>query len=352
MNTISSYDLGFIEGMGGVIKTSPNNNGESYSELLLTGRFLQEDSTDQSINALLDLSESCYLVEDVYRVRCSEDVYNTELNKYVSDTTVSTNTRKFMLGYITSNGTITPDGNLKLVFKNENILMLFNLLATPTITNSKDPNNFTITVIYNGLSAMDVLNCYHVVSPFEEFSLPRKDLENARNAYNNNPNNGTYLKTVFGNDVFNGSVKAATCQTLKYAKLVNEAVPPSKFRSSDAGYDLTLISKIKQVGDVTFYGTGIALAPPDGYYLQLVPRSSISKTVWMLANSVGIIDPTYRGEIIVALRNTGNNKAEELELPNRIVQVIPVAIRHFDISAVDSLNNTSRNSGGFGSTGK
>lgn len=138
-------------------------------------------------------------------------------------------------------------------------------------------------------------------------------------------------------------------QYMSYTLNSPDAVPPSKVRASDSGYDLTLIRKIKTVGDVEFYDTGVSVTPPEGYYFDLVPRSSISKTSFMLANSVGVIDQGYTGNIIVPLRNLGGT---ELELPNRLVQLIPRKIEHFIPICVQSLQNSSRGSGGFGSTGK
>ena len=334
MENISPYDIGFIEGMGGILGTS-NGNSDSRN-LLLMCRTYHTDEVYRSILDLLDLSGVCDTTNGGYTVKCTEDFYNKELGKYLSDKSLDSDTRKFMLGYITSNGSVINDG-ITLNFKNENIYILFNLLATPTTTSQKDPNTFTISATYRGLSATDVLNCYHVISPLEEFTLPRADLEKVRVGSYSNP----YANSIQTHN-----------KNIRYVKLSSDAVSPSKVRSSDAGYDLTLITKIRQVGDVTFYGTGLAMSPPDGYYLQLVPRSSISKSDWMLANSTGIIDPSYRGEIIVALRDLSPEKNAILTLPARAVQIIPSKLNHFDISAVDTLDSTSRNSGGFGSTGK
>lgn len=140
------------------------------------------------------------------------------------------------------------------------------------------------------------------------------------------------------------------CHTFRYTLNHADAVAPSKVRASDSGYDLTLIRLLKKVGDVEFYDTGVAVCPPFGYYFDMVPRSSISKTSYMLANNVGVIDSSYTGNIIVPLRNFSDE--ETLELPCRIVQIIPRRIEHFEPTLVDKLPLTSRGDGGFGSTGK
>lgn len=138
-----------------------------------------------------------------------------------------------------------------------------------------------------------------------------------------------------------------------WSKTRKDAISPSKQRASDSGYDLVLIEKIKTVGDVDFYDTGIKVKPNFGYYFNLVPRSSISKTGYMLANSIGIIDRTYLGNIIVALRKI-DKEAPDLVLPQRLVQIIPTPIIHFQMKEVHEfdINETERGEGGFGSTDK
>lgn len=136
---------------------------------------------------------------------------------------------------------------------------------------------------------------------------------------------------------------------IKVCKTKHNAVLPFKVRSSDAGYDITLIELISQKKNIFMYDTGIQVQPPFGWYFDLVPRSSLSKSGYMLANSVGIIDPTYRGNIKVALYRV-DPEAEPLILPGRYCQLIPRQITHFNIKAVDELNETSRADGGFGST--
>lgn len=139
----------------------------------------------------------------------------------------------------------------------------------------------------------------------------------------------------------------------KWSKTRKDAISPSKERASDSGYDLVLLEKIKTVGKVEFYDTGIKVKPNFGFYFQVVPRSSISKTGYMLANSVGIIDRTYLGNIIVALIKI-DESAPDLILPMRLVQMIPTPIVHFELEEVDSfdVNETHRGEGGFGSSNK
>lgn len=138
-----------------------------------------------------------------------------------------------------------------------------------------------------------------------------------------------------------------------YVRTIEEARPPQKQRASDSGYDLTLIKKIKTHGNVEFFDTCIKLEPAFGYYFDLVGRSSISKSGYMLANNIGIIDRTYQGTVIVPLVKIDNNQPD-LELPCRLVQIIPRQIQHLEPIEIteEELLLSERKSGGFGSTGK
>lgn len=138
--------------------------------------------------------------------------------------------------------------------------------------------------------------------------------------------------------------------TFKVLRCKHDAVIPTKAHQSDTGFDLTIIDVVKRIDDKTaLYGTGIKVVPPFGYYFEIVPRSSISKTGYTLANNVGIIDQSYRGELLVALTKANEN-AKDIELPCRIAQLIPREYVHFVPKVVDSVSDTSRGCGGFGSS--
>lgn len=137
---------------------------------------------------------------------------------------------------------------------------------------------------------------------------------------------------------------------MRVVKHHEDAVIPAKVRVSDTGYDLTLISIKKQSGKITWYDTGISVKPEFGWYFDVVPRSSLSKTGYMLANSVGIIDRAYTGSILVPLIKV-DDSMPNIELPFRAVQLIPRQIVHFEVTQVASLDETSRGDKGFGSSG-
>jgi dUTPase len=125
----------------------------------------------------------------------------------------------------------------------------------------------------------------------------------------------------------NGSIESllsanTSYLSFKYSLVHDLAIPPYKKRPSDSGFDLYVININKKIGKVTFYGTGIVVQPPTGYYFDMVPTDNIIQSGYMLANGVGIIDQGYIGEILVPLVKI-DDEAPELELPSKLVQLIP-----------------------------
>jgi dUTP pyrophosphatase len=134
-------------------------------------------------------------------------------------------------------------------------------------------------------------------------------------------------------------------------KLVPEAVIPSKAHPLDSGFDVTIVRLVNaNFGPgVVLYGTGLIIRPPDGHYVDLVVRSSLCKQGWGLANSVGIIDAQYRGELCLPLYKLSQN-ATELSLPLRVGQLIVRRLVMTDCEEVGSISQTNRGTGGFGSS--
>lgn len=139
------------------------------------------------------------------------------------------------------------------------------------------------------------------------------------------------------------------CGIIRVKRNSENAVMPSKPNASDNGFDLTVIEKVKEVGDVVFYDTGLSIEPSFGYYCLIYPRSSISKTGYMLANGVGLIDSSYRGHLMIALRKMDKD-VPDLELPCRIAQLVPQRCIYPDMIEVNALDDTQRGDGGFGSS--
>ncbi len=91
---------------------------------------------------------------------------------------------------------------------------------------------------------------------------------------------------------------------------------------------------------------------PTGVHFWMPPRSSISKTGLLLCNSIGVIDASYRGELMAYLWNT-TNKEVIVKKGDRLVQIVAPDMRWIkEIKIVDELDKTERGDGGFGSSGR
>ncbi|CAN5435572.1 dUTP diphosphatase [soil metagenome] len=98
--------------------------------------------------------------------------------------------------------------------------------------------------------------------------------------------------------------------------------------------------------------TGFAIAVPEGYEVQVRPRSGLAlKHGVTCLNTPGTIDSDYRGEVKVILANLGS-EAFEITRGDRIAQLVPAVVQRADVCEVDALDETSRGAGGFGSTGR
>lgn len=136
-------------------------------------------------------------------------------------------------------------------------------------------------------------------------------------------------------------------------KLVNEyAQLPTRGSKDAAGLDLYCPFHIKVFADSQKkIPLGIAVEIPKGHMGLLVPRSSISKTPLRCANSVGIIDADYRGELSIAYENISCSDYMIFR-GDRIAQLIIVPIAVVDVEVAQTLSETERGAGGYGSTGK
>ena len=156
---------------------------------------------------------------------------------------------------------------------------------------------------------------------------------------------------------------------IQFRKNHADAVVPTRANPTDIGMDLVAIRihKVLENG-VILYDTGISVKPPDGYYTEIVPRSSISKSGWMLANNVGIVDPDYRGNLLIALKpmlfqQVVNSDLDdevfraryvyppELQTPFCLCQLVLRKAEYGEMEEVSEFDITVRGDGGFGSTG-
>jgi len=138
-------------------------------------------------------------------------------------------------------------------------------------------------------------------------------------------------------------------ECLSFKRLDPKALLPTRGSLSAAGLDLYSIEAVSlKPKERRLIRTGLAVAIPEGYYGRVAPRSGLAtqKGIDVLA---GVIDADYRGEIGCLLYNAGD---EIIDLPaqTKICQLIIEKIITPDAIWVESLAETSRGSGGFGST--
>ena len=124
------------------------------------------------------------------------------------------------------------------------------------------------------------------------------------------------------------------------------------FHDGDAGLDLFVIDSLTvKPGETAIIKSYIACENTQGNSYFLMPRSSISKTPLRQCNSVGLIDGSYRGEIMAAVDNV-KNEPYTVEPGQRLFQLVAMDGSPIHIKLVSKLTETGRGEGGFGSTGK
>lgn len=143
---------------------------------------------------------------------------------------------------------------------------------------------------------------------------------------------------------------------MTYKKLVDSAIEPTYVNSGDAGLDFYALDNGHIIADrngrVATYRTGIGLEIPEGFVGLVFPRSSIAtKTSLMLSNSVGVVDSGYRGEILFKFRDITLGFGKLYGAGDRIGQIIILPYPKIELKLVDSLSDSERGVGGFGSSG-
>lgn len=139
-------------------------------------------------------------------------------------------------------------------------------------------------------------------------------------------------------------------------RLNPDAIVPEYAHSTDAGADIFAVEDTEiTAGETKLIHTGLAVAIPEGYEIQIRPRSGLSlKSPLRIANCVGTIDTSYRGEICVIMTNTGTT-SYTIHKHDKIAQMLIAPtpmIRWNEYETIEELGNTDRGAGGFGSTDK
>lgn len=135
--------------------------------------------------------------------------------------------------------------------------------------------------------------------------------------------------------------------------LDDENCMPYKAYPTDAGWDLKSRNKdfVLKPGSKITVNTGVYMAVPKRHVGLIFPRSGLgTKHRVGLANTVGVIDADYRGEIKVFLVNDGNDEVE-IKQYDRFAQIVIVPVSLDKLREVKELPKTARGTGGFGHSG-
>ena len=293
------------------------------------------------ISGIVELSiTSQNIQEDIAKHVLLDNCKDTDLSEIITKWySVDVNIcNQFVKAYVEKYATIIYD-NINITFYNEksadSIVKLYEIPCNRT----RGINNEVIQ--YKSVNMIDLLGMLYTNT---DYDCPYYN--NYIYTYNNRGGNSIPSINVY--------------------KTEDSAVIPSKVRYSDAGYDLTIIKEYKKLTSNTIiYDTGIKLEIPNGYYVEIVPRSSISKSGYILANNVGIIDQGYRGNLYIALTKI-NDEMPDLTLPYKCCQMIVKKQIYSKLVYRDTsdtsdtsdsserggaISNSSRGTGAFGSTG-
>ena len=144
-------------------------------------------------------------------------------------------------------------------------------------------------------------------------------------------------------------------QQIAVKKLREGAILPTFGSPEAAGADLYACLEQDVTiapGETAFIPTGLAMELPRGYAGLIYARSGLAcKRGLAPANKVGVVDSDYRGEFVVALHNHGA-QAQTISAGERIAQLVVTPVLIPEYIEVESLSETQRGAGGFGSTGR
>ena len=143
-------------------------------------------------------------------------------------------------------------------------------------------------------------------------------------------------------------------EKLHIMRVKKSAKLPERQTAGSVGYDISACLEDEVVlaqGETQKIGSGIAISLEPGYAAFIYARSGLGINFGVIpANCVGVIDSDYRGEVIVGLKNT-SKELFTVKNGDRIAQMVIAKCETPEIVLCDSLDETSRGAGGFGSTG-
>lgn len=339
------------------VRDLKNNSYLSYNSYINTTEkynYTYYKNIDRVVEILNNLGDIQYKPNNIIKltitsIQIIKDIFSKHLDLYLvntkyydlslfMNTIYNTNSKllnNFIKAYIENNGILLNNSLYIKVYNYNTLAKIVELYKTPyqIIRDNLDSDeNVVYTLKYKNSNMIDFLGQIY---------------ENTTDLYIND-----YLRNFMNSNNNEFPV-------LKIIKVDKDAIIPSKTNYSDAGLDLSIIKESKCLNsDTILYDTGIKLEIPNGYYVEIVSRSSISKSGYMLANNIGIIDQGYTGNLYVALRKI-NKDCENLVFPYKCCQIImkkqifPKIIIYDDTIIsynIEDVNDTSRGKGGFGST--
>jgi len=138
---------------------------------------------------------------------------------------------------------------------------------------------------------------------------------------------------------------------VKFKKLHADAKLPVKGSLDAACYDVYATSLVKTGPGKITVGLGFSTEIPKGWKGVIVPRSNLTKFHWIVNNAPGQIDSDYRGEWMIVFTSTREQSAFPYNVGDRVAQIFFEQVNGVDFIQVESLDESQRGEGGFGSTG-
>ena len=191
-------------------------------------------------------------------------------------------------------------------------------------------------------SVRDVRNAKDLI---RDFHIQHPDAPEPISLYNARP-----VSQLYNREITDDTPQPDFSDHLFVKRLLPEAILPRRAHEDDAGYDLfaaegAIILPWKRVP----VNTGISISIPNGTYARIAPRSGLA-VKHNIDIGAGVVDRSYRGPLLVVLINNGTQDFT-VNPGDRIAQLILEKISNPSVEEVEALNDTSRGTSGFGSTG-
>jgi dUTPase len=230
----------------------------------------------------------------------------------------------FIAGYFDAYGTFTVNGDSARLAVHSSRPDIIDFLSKHWKTRTHHVDRIYVF----GYKALDICGKMYASSDFRN-----QRYELFWDTLNWTPKEGWYKKEVF-----------------YYMKLDPKAIPPSKDRVTDTGFDLYAVEMKKCYGNVYEFDTKLAVKPAPGFYFDLVGRSSLPKKGWQFLQGVGIIDKSFQGSIMMHLMKLDDREIPKL--PFKCAQLVVRRVWHVDWESSNNLGDSDRGAQGFGSSDK